>query len=93
MDSNHEVLINEADLTVIIPEQSTKAIFWHPFVYILSKNIWRFQKSYSFTYCDFQYMPPLRLLSQFLLDLYTLVINDLESPTKAILKIEEFIWE
>ena len=37
-------------------------------------------------------MPPVRLLSQFLLDLYTLVINDLESPTKAILRIEESIY-
>ena len=37
-------------------------------------------------------MPPLRLLSQFLLDLYTSVINDRESPTKAILRIEESIY-
>ena len=37
-------------------------------------------------------MPPLRLLSEFLLDLNTSVVNDLESPTKAILRIEESIY-
>ena len=37
-------------------------------------------------------MPPLKLLSEFLLDLHTSVINDRESPTKAILRIEESIY-
>ena len=39
LDSNQELLINEAYLNITIPEQSTKTIFWHPFLYILFKNI------------------------------------------------------
>ena len=56
LDSNEEVLINKAYLTVTIPEQSTKGIFWHPFVYVLFKKICRFQEFYSLIYYDFQYV-------------------------------------
>ena len=37
-------------------------------------------------------MPPLILLSEFLLDLHTSVITDRESPIKSILRIEESIY-
>ena len=37
-------------------------------------------------------MPPLRLLSEFLLDFHTSVINDSESPIKSILRIEESVY-
>ena len=39
MDSDQDVLINEAYLTDTIQAQSTKAIFWHSFVHTLFKNI------------------------------------------------------
>ena len=37
-------------------------------------------------------MPPLRLLSEFLLDLNTTIIFDRESLTKVLLRIEESIY-
>ena len=37
-------------------------------------------------------MSPLRLLSEFLLDLNTSVLIDRESPTKILLRIEESIY-
>ena len=37
-------------------------------------------------------MPPLRLLQEFLMDLHTSIINDPESPTKAMLRIEESVY-